>query len=60
VALGHWPRAARVGNGNVAAYYSGSPEYTGTMNVVRLTQQGEVTVEHAAIDIPRDPCLLEE
>jgi DNA repair exonuclease SbcCD nuclease subunit len=60
VALGHWPRAVRVGNGKVAAYYSGSPEYTGTMNVVRLTPQGEVMVEHATIDIPRDPCLLEE
>src|SRR5262249_35414530 len=30
VALGHWNRAAKVGNGGVLAYYSGSPEYAGT------------------------------
>jgi DNA repair exonuclease SbcCD nuclease subunit len=60
VALGHWPRATQVGNGGVAAYYSGSPEYTGTMNVVRLTSGGAVLVAPVAIDIPRDPCLLEE
>lgn len=54
VALGHWNRAVQVGNGKVAAYYSGSPEYAGTMNVVRLTAGGEVVVTRAELDIPRD------
>ncbi len=40
VALGHWNRAARVGNGTVPAYYSGSPELAGTVNVVRLGVDG--------------------
>jgi hypothetical protein len=44
VALGHWNRAARVGDGKVNPYYSGSPEYTGTVNVVRLRQDGAVEV----------------
>lgn len=44
VALGHWNRAVRVGNGTVKAYYSGSPELAGTVNVVRLTAGGEVKV----------------
>jgi DNA repair exonuclease SbcCD nuclease subunit len=55
VALGHWNRPAKVGNGTVAAYYSGSPEYAGTVNLVRLTAAGEVVVERAALDIARDP-----
>jgi DNA repair exonuclease SbcCD nuclease subunit len=54
VALGHWNRAVKVGNGSVAAYYSGSPEYAGSMNVVRLTAGGEVVVTRAELDIPRD------
>lgn len=44
VALGHWNRAVRVGNGVVQAYYSGSPEFARTVNVVRLTAGGEVEV----------------
>jgi DNA repair exonuclease SbcCD nuclease subunit len=44
VALGHWDRAAQVGNGTVPAYYSGSPEYVHTVNLVRLTGTGEVVV----------------
>jgi hypothetical protein len=40
VALGHWNRATRVGNGGVPAYYSGSPELAGTVNVVRLGVDG--------------------
>ncbi len=44
VALGHWNRAVRVGNGTVKAYYSGSPELAGTVNVVRLSAGGEVKV----------------
>ena len=44
LALGHWDRPMRVGNGVVPAYYSGSPELAGTVNLVRLTAGGEVVV----------------
>jgi DNA repair exonuclease SbcCD nuclease subunit len=44
VALGHWNRAAKVGRGEVAAYYSGSPDLEATVNVVRLTEDGRVVV----------------
>lgn len=40
VALGHWNRAERVGDGTVPAYYSGSPDLAGTVNVVRLGGAG--------------------
>jgi DNA repair exonuclease SbcCD nuclease subunit len=54
VALGHWNRAIRVGNGAVPAYYSGSPEYAGTINVVELKRSGEVVVTRAPLDIARE------
>ena len=54
VALGHWNRAVKVGNGGVPAYYSGSPEYAGTVNVVRLTGAGAVVVTQMALDIARE------
>ena len=44
LALGHWNRAARVGNGIVPAYYSGSPDLAGTVNLVRLSESDGVTV----------------
>src|SRR6266851_3773137 len=44
LALGHWDRAAQVGGGTVPAYYSGSPDYVHTVNLVRLTASGEVLV----------------
>jgi len=44
VALGHWNRAARVGDRQIHAYYSGSPDYAGTVNVVRLRPEGSVEV----------------
>ena len=44
LALGHWDRAAQVGGGSVPAYYSGSPDYVHTINLVRLTASGEVIV----------------
>src|SRR5262249_56176982 len=58
VALGHWNRAAKIGNGGVPAYYSGSPEYAGTVNVVRLASSGEVTVTRAHVDIAREPAAV--
>jgi len=44
LALGHWDRAVRVGNGVVPAYYSGSPDLAQTVNIVHLTATGEVVV----------------
>ena len=44
LALGHWNRAIKVGDGSVAAYYSGSPDLAATVNLVRLTAAGEVVV----------------
>src|SRR3984957_13503255 len=60
VALGHWNRAAKVGNGAVAAYYSGSPEFAGTVNVVRLRRGGDVVVSHLELDIAREPWAFME
>lgn len=54
VALGHWNRAVRVGNGTVPAFYSGSPEYAGTINVVRLSETQGVTVTRAPLAIARE------
>ena len=44
LALGHWDRPERVGDGTVPAYYSGSPDLAQTVNVIRLTASGEVLV----------------
>lgn len=44
IALGHWNRAARVGDRRINAYYSGCPDYAGTVNVVRLGRDGAVEV----------------
>jgi len=44
LALGHWDRPVRVGNGVVPAYYSGSPELAQTVNLVRLTTAGRIVV----------------
>jgi len=44
LALGHWDRPVRVGNGTVPAYYSGSPDLARTVNVIRLTTAGQVIV----------------
>jgi len=44
LALGHWDRAAQVGDGAIPAYYSGSPDYVHTVNLVRLTDNGDVVV----------------
>ena len=55
VALGHWNRAVRVGNGKVPAYYSGSPEYAGTINVVRLGDKRRHGDARATRDRARTP-----
>jgi DNA repair exonuclease SbcCD nuclease subunit len=60
VALGHWNRAARVGSGEIAAYYSGSPEYAGTINLIRFTGLRYVVVSQLELDIAREPWALVE
>ena len=49
LALGHWDRPMRVGNGVVPAFYSGSPELARTINLVRLTAGGVVVTREALI-----------
>lgn len=44
LALGHWDRHERVGNGTVPAYYSGSPDLARSVNVIRLTAAGGVLI----------------
>jgi DNA repair exonuclease SbcCD nuclease subunit len=44
VALGHWDRPAQVGSGATPAFYSGSPDWAKTVNLVRLTEAGGVIV----------------
>ena len=50
IALGHWNQATPVGTGEVAAYYSGSPEYAGTVNVIRLRGNGQVEISQAPLN----------
>lgn len=49
VALGHWNQSTSVGDGQILAHYSGSPEYTGTVNVVRLRRDGAVEIGKATL-----------
>jgi DNA repair exonuclease SbcCD nuclease subunit len=49
VALGHWDRPMQVGDGSIPAYYSGSPDWAKTVNLIRLTPDGEVTVTRAPV-----------
>jgi DNA repair exonuclease SbcCD nuclease subunit len=44
VALGHWNRPVRVADDQTLAYYSGSPDLAGTVNLVRLGADGQVRV----------------
>jgi DNA repair exonuclease SbcCD nuclease subunit len=53
LALGHWDRAAQVGDGAVPAYYSGAPHHAGTVNLVRLTVSGEVIVTREKLRWPQ-------
>ena len=49
LALGHWDRPMQVGDGSVPAYYSGSPEWAKTVNLVRLSAAGEVIVSRESL-----------
>ncbi len=50
LALGHWNRAGRVAGGDVPAYYSGSPDLAGSVNVVRLKPGGKVAVRRRRLE----------
>jgi DNA repair exonuclease SbcCD nuclease subunit len=52
IALGHWDRATAVGDGAVPAYYSGSPDLAGTVNLIRLTAN-RVAVTRESLLWPR-------
>ncbi|NIO10625.1 MAG: hypothetical protein GTO40_22520 [Deltaproteobacteria bacterium] len=49
IALGHWNRAIQVGEPHVNAYYSGSPEYARSVNVVQFRDDGVVEVKRTAL-----------
>lgn len=51
VALGHWDRPAQVGSGAIPAYYSGSPDWAKTVNLVRMTEAGEVIVTREPLSL---------
>jgi DNA repair exonuclease SbcCD nuclease subunit len=50
VALGHWNRHARVGGDAMLAYYSGSPDFAGTVNLITLSPAGEIEVSRVPVD----------
>jgi len=50
LALGHWDRAVRVGDGAVPAFYSGSPSLARSVNLIRLTTGGEVIVRREPLE----------
>jgi DNA repair exonuclease SbcCD nuclease subunit len=55
VALGHWDRPVAVGDGQVPAYYSGSPDLAQTANVIRLSPNSGVLVERWPLGMPFAP-----
>lgn len=46
VALGHWNRAIAVGTGTVPAFYSGSPDYARSVNVIVLGGKSPRVTRH--------------
>ncbi|HTW51105.1 MAG TPA: metallophosphoesterase [Stellaceae bacterium] len=56
VALGHWDRPAQVGSGAIPAFYSGSPDWAKTVNLVRLMESGEVIVTREPLT-PFESCV---
>jgi DNA repair exonuclease SbcCD nuclease subunit len=64
LALGHWNRAVRVGPETACAYYCGSPELAGTVNLVRFQATGAVDVRQepirwAAGAMPIEPAIID-
>lgn len=54
VALGHWNRRVKVGAGDMHAWYSGSPDYARSINVVRLSNGADVEVGREPLELPAD------
>lgn len=54
LALGHWNRHVRVGKEDIHAWYSGSPDYARSINLVKLKGNGTVDVERHHIAMPED------
>ena len=54
IALGHWNRRVKVGNGDVHAWYSGSPDYARSINVIRLSGAALVDVHREHLELPVD------
>lgn len=52
VALGHWNRQVKVGSGDIHAWYSGSPDYARSINLVRLSHNAGVDVDRVHLDLP--------
>jgi DNA repair exonuclease SbcCD nuclease subunit len=53
VALGHWPQATAAGDGRVPAFYCGSPDLAGTVNLVRFQDGGAPSVRRVPLLDPR-------
>jgi DNA repair exonuclease SbcCD nuclease subunit len=51
VALGHWDVAQPAGDGTIPAYYSGSPDLSRTVNIVRFSDDG--------VDVRRHPLRID-
>lgn len=52
VALGHWPQATAAGDGRVPAFYSGSPDLAGSVNVVLFHDGGPASVSRVPLLSP--------
>lgn len=52
VALGHWPQATPAGDGRVPAFYSGSPDLAGSVNLLRFLDGGPPLVSRLPLKEP--------
>ena len=52
IALGHWNVATDVGTKDVPAHYSGSPDYAGTINLIKFGETASATVEAVPVQEP--------
>lgn len=52
IALGHWNVATDVGTKDVLAHYSGSPDYAGTINLIKFGETAPATVEAVPVQGP--------
>lgn len=52
IALGHWNRFVQVGAASVPAYYSGSPDYARSINIISLSNNYGVNVKRSCLELP--------